>query len=581
MTSSIDDILSPGGSKAGGPPPRSHIPKERPKPRPVSKAPLHSEIERAQKLLDELARRKSESLEIYEPLPGQDNFHRCTAKERVFLGGNRTGKTLTGAVEFARLVCGKDPYAKRGNKACRAFVVGKSWKHLGQVVARKLLRPGAFKMIRDPDTGLWRAFRPLAEWDRANSHLKKDAPPLIPPRLIKTISWENRKEFQVRNVVLHNGSEFTFLTCDSDKPQGWDVDLAWFDEEITGDQWYIETQMRLIDRNGIFQWTATPQAGTLELYSLFERAEREEHAEKPTIRVFEMTTLDNPHLDEEGRAAVMASIETEEEYEVRILGKFAVHGVKIYPEFYPRGVHCSPISEIPVSWTRYVAIDPGVQVCAAVFAACPPPGTPNFPDGSFIVYDELYIKRCDAAKFAQAMKSKCTGISIYEWTMDYRQGRYTQATGKTYAQHYSEALADKSVNISSERTGHNFVWSSDDIQARIESVRGYLRIQPNGQPTMFVVPERVPALIKEMGRYSYVKRPSGEITDKPTPRVYHACDALGYLCMREPKYKKPKKTKATSKGTALAILERKQERAKMRRLADKGSGISLGSSHSE
>ena len=570
--SELDRILSgevPHGS--------AYVPPERPKgPSVISVNPLHSELQRAQKLLDEMARRKSEALEVFEPLPAQDAFFRCRTKERVFLGGNRAGKTLCGAVEFARLVCCKDPYGKRDNKPIRAFIVGKSWSHLGKVIARKLIRPGAFKVIKDPQTGLVRSYRPLSEWDRANKHLCKDAEPLIPPRLIKTISWENRKEFQVKDIVLTTGSEFTFLTCDSDKPQGWDVDLAWFDEEIHGDQWYIETQMRLIDRNGIFIWTATPQSGTIELYSLFERAEREDFTDQSTVTIFQMTTDDNPHLDSEGRKAVMASIESESDYEVRILGQFAVHGVKIYPEFYPRGAHKSPVTDIPHNWTRYVAIDPGVQVCAVLFAACPPPGTPGFPEDSFVIYDELYIKRCNAAKFAEAMKAKCQGISIYEWTMDYRQGRYTQATGKTYAQHYSDALADKSVNISSERTGFNFVWSSDNIEARIESVRNVLRIRPDGLPRLFVVPENVPCLIKEMGRYSYIKRPSGEITDKPTPRVYHACDSLGYLCMREPKHKRPKKSSKSNKGTALAILEQKKERAKMKKQLTGGSGVNLG-----
>jgi hypothetical protein len=567
--SEIDDILDPENRQK-----KSIVPRLVP-----SQHALSSEIQRTQKLIDELARRKSEALTLFEPLATQDSFFRSRTKERIYLGGNRAGKTLSGAVEFSRLVCGKDPYAKRGNQPVRAFIVGKSWSHLGKVIARKLFRPGAFKVIRDPDTGLWRAFRPLAPWDREHKDLRRDAEPLIPPRMIKTLSWENKKEFHVKDVVLTTGSEFTFLTCDSDKPQGWDADVAWFDEEIHGDQWYIETQMRLIDRNGIFFWTATPQSGTLDLYSLYERAERDEFAEKPTVSLFEMTTNDNPHLDEEGRAAVLASIDNEADYEVRILGKFAVHGVKIYPEFFPRGVHSSPVKEIPNTWTRYVAIDPGVQVCAALFAACPPPGTPYLPNGSVIIYDELYIKRCDAAKFAQAMKRKCQGITIHEWTMDYRQGRYTQATGKTYAQHYSDALSDRSIDISSERTGFNFVWSSDDIEAGIESVRKLLRIDPYGQPRLFVVTENVPALIKEMGRYSYVKRPSGEITDKPTPRVFHSCDALRYLCMREPSYKKPKKSPKSNKGTAVAILEAKKERAKMRKRATKGVGVSLGSSN--
>src|SRR6185436_20277776 len=138
-----------------------------------------SEWQRFRKVMAESAKRQSEALNLYRPLPKMQAFHESRKRVRLVVGGNRSSKTTSCVVEMARAFVGKDPYNKYTTRNGVYFVFGIDAKHLGSVIYKKLFRAGAFKMIRDPKTMLWRAFDPVA--DAALIKEAKPAPPLIPP----------------------------------------------------------------------------------------------------------------------------------------------------------------------------------------------------------------------------------------------------------------------------------------------------------------------------------------------------------------------------------------------------------------
>jgi hypothetical protein len=98
---------------------------------------------------------------------------------------HNSGKSLSTFIEDARAATGQDPHHKYPEKDGNLVVVGKNWMHVGLVIVPMLFRAGAFKIIRDPETNLWRAFDPTKD----DIKLAKPAPPLIPPRMIKDMSW--------------------------------------------------------------------------------------------------------------------------------------------------------------------------------------------------------------------------------------------------------------------------------------------------------------------------------------------------------------------------------------------------------
>ena len=536
-----------------------------------------------QAILQELHERDCEALTIFEPMPEQERFFSSEASERVALGGNRGGKTIAVVVEIARAVTNQDPYEKYGDSG-KFILVGRDLTHCSKVFYENLFLPGAFKVIKDLETGKLRGYRPNDPEDQKRQAEAKDAPPLIPARFYdySQIAWENKKDSIPKTIPLKNGWTLYFFSGLGGPPQGWKVKGVAFDEEIEHPRWYPEMAMRLPDqrvvdpvtrkvRNGKFIWSATPQAGTQQLYDLKIRGDDCFGDPKPVIENFMFTMLMNPYLDDAAKAEAMEKLkDNEDEAAVRIHGQFALLGTRVYPEFAPGGVHgCEPF-DVPDDWTRYAFVDPGRQVCAVMFVAIPPPSSEW--RGRKVIYDELYLKRCDAKIFASNFVARTNGHAIQKGIIDHRGGRLTEiGSGKTPEEQYVAAL--KAEGFRFVVGGCNFEWSSDDLVAGITAVHGMLHVV-DGKSEIVVMRNRVPKLLWEMDRYSYKKLPSGIVTDEPIKRRDHQCDNLRYMAQARLPYVKPPK-RARAKGYTTLALEAKRERAKARKNKEGGFGGSF------
>ena len=564
---------------------------EVPQPSDPSKpsGPTPRQLEHVRKLIAEAQARSIEALKLYEPLPSQLAFHMSMARQRISRGSNRSGKTTVTAVELAMAVT--DQHWQEGKypkENGRAIVVAKDLDKIGEVIWRKLGRAGAFKIVKDPVTGRWRAFRPATD-----AGLKtKPAPPLIPTRFIKDIAWESKKSNIPKKVIFKNGWEITFYSSKSDpfSIQGTDLDLILFDEEIVHHSWFAEAIARLIDRNGWFMWSATPQTGTQQLYDLHLRAEAwteelELYPEKaaevaPVVECF-MSIWDNPHLSDKARRDFVDSLD-DDERRVRVDGEFAITGFKVYEAyFFPRGIHGVEPFPIPHSWTRFAIIDPGAQVGAVLFAACPPLKPPDVPDvdpslyGDFVYFhDEIYLRSCDARKLAARMKAKIGEQAIHEFLIDHHGGRLTEiGSGKTPEQQYREAFAAEKV--ASTKTGSSFTYASDDLDGGILRVKEFLRVRENGTSKIRFIRGACPNAVSNMERYQW-KVVNGQITDKPLKRNDHQADNVRYACMHPGlKYVKAKPNTAKT-ASAMDAFKALTKRDKARRVAKHGTGVTLG-----
>lgn len=471
-----------------------------------------------------------------------------------------SGKTVAACVEMARALTGQDPHGKYPLTDGRCFVVGKNLDHVGQVLWRKLARAGAFKIIRDEQTKQWRAFRPWDAADLARRGEAKLAPPLIPHRLIKSIAWENKGKGIPKTVVLTNGWEINFYSSEGKAPQGSDVDLVVFDEEVVDESWFPEMRLRILDRKGKLVWSATPQAGTEQLFKLHEAALAE--ASKPqaerTIEEFVTLLTDNPHIDaEEKRALVTDESMSEDEYRVRVEGEFLFTSFKVYPNF-SMDRHGVEWFEIPRTWSRYMVVDPGYQVCAALFAAVPPP---REGDGVYL-YDELYLRDCTPSQLAEQVQHKTQGQSFQAFLID-RHGsiRTEPGVGKSLLQMYTEAF--QAANVKSQATGHSFLFASDDVKAGIMAVQAWLRDRPDKGPKLKVLRGVLKNLEREMKYYHY-KRDGNTISDKPYQRNNHMVDTARYLALYNPAWVKPGDGKPPLAPALIAFRE--MEKKKQARL---------------
>lgn len=492
----------------------------------------------------EVANRRIEALKLYRPTPQQAAVHQCKASEILVLGGNRSGKSLCTFVEDARAVCGKDPFGKYPEKDGILAVVGKDWKHIGLVVYPMLFMAGAFKIIRDEATQEWRAFNP--ESDRHRSAEAKPAPPLIPPRMVAKKSWVLKSARYIQSCTLVNGWQIFFFSSEGEPPQGWQANRVHIDEDVNnGDAWVPEMQARLSDRAGVLCWSAMPHSRNDSLQSLAERAEKEAESGKETLDIvkFQLRFLDNPHiLEEEKRKNIERwSALGADVLRMRAEGEFVSDSILCYPTFamHVHGMDRGDLEQntVPSNWCRYVAIDPGHAVTAVLFAAVPP------DESMMLVYQELYIRQCNAVIFGEKMREATSSQSFYAFLIDMHGGRLREiGSGRLPVELYTEEL--KKQNVASETTGHSFIAGCDDIQARMSATQNYLHIRPDGRPTLRILRGACPNLEREIRRYKKQTQLVGGaymVTDKPNTRgEVHACQCLEYLCAYRPRYHKPK-----------------------------------------
>lgn len=458
------------------------------------------------------------------------------------IGGNRSGKSLCTFVEDAWAATGTHPIeGKYPSEGGNLVIVGQNWKHIGLVVVPYLFRAGAFKIIRDEQTGMFRAFDPIADAPRAKE--AKPAPPLIPPRMIKSFSWVLKSAGYLNSCELVNGWTIYCFSSEGDPPQGFRATRVHIDEDLGNESWVPEMQARLADNKGLFCWSAMPHSKNEALIGLNERAEKaEEQGNTGDIKRFVLRFLDNPHIDQDEKRKMIErwSAVGDDVLRQRSEGEFITDSILVYPNW-NMGVHgfdraALPGGQVPREWCRYAVIDPGHAVTAVLFAAVP-------PSGDFILlYDELYIRNCNAIIFGQEFKKKVMDQDFYAFLIDAHGARLTDiGSGKSPQDQYTEQLVVQQIR--SKTTGHSFIPGADDVQAGLHAVRTMLHIRPEGTPRLRVLRGAMPNFEREMKRYkkqiNYVAG-TAIVTDQPNKRgEFHLVDCLRYLCAYEPKYHKP------------------------------------------
>ena len=528
-------------------------------------------------LYAERSRRRIESLRLYEPLPFQEAFHASGAKEVLIQAGNQVGKSLCAFVEDARAATGQDPHNKYPKENGVMVCLGMDEGHIGRTIHKYLFRAGAFKIIRDEETGFFRAWKPWVESDWARKEDAKPAPPLIPPRYIKRFAWKKRAQHVFEVCELHNGWVIYAMGSKGDPAQGFQADLVHIDEDLEKPEWYDEMIARLSMREGRLRWSALPHAKNDALVNLCERAEDEEKLENPSTVVIRATIFDNPFMPKQVKEENIKRWRKrgEDEYRKRALGEMVTDSVLMYPTFSKdlhRAIrHEEPRTEVqkilteakgepPRDWCRYMVVDPGHSVSAVTFWATPPPAL-----GDHVVcYDELYLQQCTAEIFAESVMRKTREHLFQSFIIDAHGGRIREiASGVLPRIQYTRELEKRGVR--SAVTGSGCYPGSDDIAGREMKLRDLLHVGAGGTTKMLVVMETCPNLVREFFRFKK-KVMNGFITDEGMRRGNcHAIETCEYAAAHGMKYIKPP-YKPIKDTVVTRIIKERNQRAKQRRM---------------
>lgn len=422
---------------------------------------------------------RNPSIERYQPHEKQRIFHSSTKPGRLFLGGNRSGKTTGGGAETVMYARGVHPFKRlKWDTPLRLRVV-----------------------TTDLTFGLEKIVLPeIRRWTPIGDLLNG--------------SWEDSYNKEFRTLTYRNGSFIEFMTYEQtlEKFAGTSRHGIWFDEEPPKDI-FTECKMRLLDVAGDWWITETPVEGMTWTYDdLYE-------SKDPLIDIIEVDMNENPYLSEEGKSQVLSGLNEEDRLK-REKGQYVSAGGLIYPDFiylkYPEG-HIVPKHTPPVGALHVAGMDHGFTNATAWLWA--------YIDeaGRIVIFDEYYKRREIVQNHALAV----------HW-VNLSHGHPPAYNVGDPSIKNTDPITGTSVQIEYIDNGVPIMLGNNDVRAGLDRVKKLIN---NKQ--LFVMENCVNTLW-ELKRYRWaVWKTSADKFDKnkkeePQKKDDHACDALRYLVASRP-----------------------------------------------
>ncbi len=520
-----------------------------------------------------VAKAKLDALEIFRPTEYQEKVVTCDATEILVEGGTRSGQSTIVAAMIAAYLRGKPITFADGTKhevrepgwkdrPVTVWLVGLQLNHIGQTLYRLLCRPGAFDMVRDKQTGLWRAWQPgrIPGDDQIPVEERKPAPPLLPPSEIATESWDNKSKHEFASLTMKDGSWVYAYASSGAVKRGDPVNRIWIDEEIENSEHYPEWQSRLSDRKGRIYWTSWPNMKTPALINLYRRcvAQRDEVERrvrtKADVTNFVFKGTDSPFVDDEEKRKRSEGW-TDEQRRARADGEFVMDTIQAYPEFDPR-YHCvdygdhSPLNDkvteamrklnwnAPHDWCVDLILDPGTTRPALLWAAIPPVEFWDDGEPYHIIFREMAIPNIDAAEMAKRSKAADPGRRYSRFIGDRKAGDQTpMGFSWTVFEQYSKEF--RKAGLRCQLTGDMFLRSETVWVTRSMKLRALMRSRPCGRPRFRVVAHMCPVLVKQL--QTVVKHVAKEdVQDKlATGQVHDVLDTAEYYAGFDPTFMAP------------------------------------------
>lgn len=420
------------------------------------------------------------NLYAYAPHKKQLVFHRSEKHSRLYIGGNRSGKTTGGVVEDIFWAMGRHPFRKVPDAPTR-----------GRVCAVDFTQ-GVEKIIL-PEFARW-----------------------IPPSFLKDGSWEKSFDKQLRTLTLTNGSFIEFMSYEQELEKFAGTSRHWthYDEEPPH-HIYNECEARLVDTGGKSWLTMTPVEGMSWVYDdLYVPGKSALSAD---IEVIEVDMLDNPYIDKASAERYLSTLDPQER-KAREHGHFVQLGGRVLKEFAKETHVIEPIIP-PLDWEWYVSIDHGFNNPTAILWHA------VSPDNYVITFSEHYKSEMTVKEHAaiyharNALFSRVPDVVCGDPAMHQRSG----ITGTSIIQEY----ADAGVYISTEGI-------PKDTAVGINKMTQYLRLDADNKPH-WQVTENCDALINEALRLrwktwanrkmQYENNKHEQIHKKDD----HACDSTRYF----------------------------------------------------
>lgn len=520
-----------------------------------------------------VAKQKLNALDLFRPTDYQEEVVLSDASEILVQGAPRSGKSVVVAAMMAAYLLNKPITFADGSvhsvrepqwetRPVVMWLIGLQLNHIGQTLHRLLCRAGAFDIVRDKQTGMWRAWQPGRIPGDADIPVgeRKPAPPFIPASEITNETWENKSEFKFTSLTLRDKSMVYGFASSGDVKRGDPVNRIWIDEEIKFSSHYAEWQSRLSDVKGRIIWTSWPDAETPALLRLYRRAcdQRDEVGrgvrKKQDVVNFIFRAAKSPFTDAEEKRKRLEGW-NESEQLARDSGEFVTHTIMAYPEF-NRRYHVvdygdgSPLNDkvteamralnwnVPSDWCVDLILDPGTSRPGLLWCAIPPKSFWDNGEPYYIVFREMAVPRVDAREMAKRAKAADPTRHYMRFIGDSKAGNQTpMGFAWTVFEQYSKEF--RLAGLRCQLTGDMFIRGETAWVTRSLKLRKWMLGRNCGRPQLRIVPHACPALMKQMEEV--VKKVAKEdVQDKLAEgQVHDQLDTLEYWAGFDPTFLTP------------------------------------------
>jgi len=424
----------------------------------------------------------------------QRRFLASKVKGKMLMGGNRSGKTVGGAVLAVCYMTGEHTlHDENGEEFHLDYVPSAPTR--GRIVGV------------DFNLGINQIIIPeIKRW--------------LPSKYLIGNSWDQSYSKTDRILTLANGSTCEFMSYEQDREkfQGTSRDWTWFDEEPPNEI-FKECLVRLIDADGAWWLTMTP---LIEMSWTYDTLYEPALAGDISVEVIEVETFENPYIKKESYDR-LTEIISEEEKKTRSTGVYISHTGLVYGEvFSPTNNVCPDILKssrwniLRDTWFHFQMMDHGFNNPTAILF-----GAYNY-DGKIIIYDEIYINKKIIKELASMWLVRQLELGI---KTEYIIGDPALAQTDPH----------QGVSRQAQFAEHGILigLGNNSVDSGITYVQNMFREQ------QLIITTRCKDTLKEIRKYRWDRhltkiRDRRNLKEEPVKKDDHACDALRYGVMSRP-----------------------------------------------